>query len=216
MSSNPSAKQRKLPEISGETNLPWIQSNRDSPADTLPVHSTTRERYLGANTSQTFGNLGEAEGRPKRKPLFSFLSSRPNDLPALDDELFSEAKTSQSRPNWPSFFDIPEDNAPRDHAAFRASILESVPHLLADSEGRKFYQGGKQRLNVMKRNKTEAKIIKHVQGMAFRLQQCQVDDMKLRYRQTPQVHTHVSEVFADFRFTLSPYRRTTEHSVQYT
>ncbi|KAG8219667.1 hypothetical protein J3R82DRAFT_622 [Butyriboletus roseoflavus] len=166
MSSNPSAKQRMLPEISGKFDFPWIPSNRGSPADTLPVHSTTGERHLGTDFSRTFGNLEEvAEGHPKRKPFFSFLSGRPSDLPALDDELFSEAKTSQSRPNWPSFFDVPEDSASRDHAAFRASILESVPHLLADSEGRKFYQGGKQRLNVMKRNKAEAKIIKHVQDI---------------------------------------------------
>lgn len=171
MSSSPSAKQRKLSEISGKINFPWIPSSRENPADTLPVHSRTGERHLGADLNQTFGNFEEgAEGRPRRKPFFSFLSGRPKNFPALDDELFSEAKTSQSQPNWPSFFGVPEDNAPRDHAALRASVLQSVPSLLADSEGRKFYQGGKQRLNVMKQNKTEAKIIKHVQGTTFRLQ----------------------------------------------
>lgn len=169
MLNSPSAKQPKPSEISGKINFPWIPSNRENPADTLPVHSRTGERHLGAELNPTFGSFEEeAEGRPKRKPFFSFLSGRPKDLPALDDELFSEAKTSQSRPNWPSFFDVPEDNAPRDHAALRASIPQSVPRLLADSEGRKFYQGGKQRLDVMKQNKTEAKIIKHVQGMTFR------------------------------------------------
>lgn len=175
MMSSPSAKQRKLPEISGKFNFPWIPSSRENPAGILPIHSRTgeRQRHLGADLDQTFGDLEEeveVEGRSKRKPFFSFLTGRQKDLPALDDELFGEAKTSQSLPNWPNFFDVPKDNAPRDHAALRASILQSVPPLLTDSEGRKFYQGGKQRLNVMKRNKTEARIIKHVQGMTLRLQ----------------------------------------------
>lgn len=165
MLSSSSAKQRKFPELSGKINFPWIPSDRESPAGILPTHSRTGERHLqGAGLNSTFGDLEQAEGRPMRKPFFPFLPSRLKNLPALDDALFSEAKTSQSQPNWPDSFDVPGDNAPRDHAALRASILESVPHL-ADIEGRRFYQGGKQRLNVMKRNKTEARIIKHVQGL---------------------------------------------------
>lgn len=163
MSSSPSAKQRKHPETSGKINFP---STRESPADTLPVHSRTGGRHLGADVNQTFGNLEEEaeRQRPKRPPFFSFLSGR-SKLVSLDDDLFRAAKTSQSQPNWPSCFGVPKDNAPQEHAALHASVLGTAPHLRA-TEGRTFYRGGKQRLNVMmKRNKAQARIIKHVQGM---------------------------------------------------
>lgn len=170
--SSPSAKQRKHPEISGKINFPWIPSNRESPADTLPFHSRTGRRHLGADLNQTFGKLEEeAERHSKRTPSFSFLPGRPKHLPSLNDELFGEAKTSQSRPNWPSSFDVPEDSAPRDHAALHAPTLETLPYLLRETEGRTFYKGGKQRLDVMmRRNKAEARIIKHVQGMTWKLE----------------------------------------------
>lgn len=146
MSSSPSAKQR----------------NPESPAQTLPIHSRTGRRPPEADPNQTFGNPEEgAEGRTKRNPLLSFLTGHSKGLPSLDEKLFNEAKTSQSRPNWPSHFVVPEDNSPRHHAAL---------HALPDMEGRTFYRGGKQRLSVMKRKKVEARIIKHVQGMTLKLE----------------------------------------------
>ncbi|KAF8560209.1 DUF1212-domain-containing protein [Imleria badia] len=153
MSSSSPAKQRKHPE---------------SPVDTvLPVYARTGGRHLRADPNQTLGNLEEeAERHHKRKPFLSFFPGRPlKNLPTLDDKLFSVAKTAQSRPEWPSRFDVPEDNAPRDHALLRAAIDEKLPHHLVDEEGRTFYRGGKRRLTVMKRNKEEARIIKHVQDI---------------------------------------------------
>ncbi|KAG9314218.1 hypothetical protein JVU11DRAFT_5005 [Chiua virens] len=166
MSTSSSTKQPRLSEISKRTNLPWTLSGRGSPADTLPIHSRTG---VAASPNQMLGNLEEAEGRPMRRRLFSFLTGRSKDVPVLDNELFSDAKTAQSQPNWPSYFDVPEDHAPRDHAKIRASTLQNVPYL-ADTEGRMFYRGGKRRLSVMKRNKTEAKILKHVQDIDKRRQ----------------------------------------------
>lgn len=168
MSSSPSAKQRK---------------HSESPADTvLPMYSRTGGQHPRADLNQTLGSLEEAEWRPKRRPFSSFFSGRPlKNLPTLDDQLFSVAKTAQSQPNWPSRFDVPEDNSPRDHAALCASTVEKMPHL-RDVEGRTFYRGGKQRLSVMKRGKAEARIIKHVQGRTdLEVPPCQVDDTNSRY-----------------------------------
>ena len=222
MSGSPSTKQHKHPEILGKINFPWSSSKRESPADTLPVHTAGRtgRRYPGTDIRQPFGNLEEeAERRSKRWPgSFSFFPGRLKDLPSLDDALFCEAKIAQSRPNWPGSFDVPEDNGPRDHAALRASTLQRLPHLLAaDTEGRKFYQGGKQRLGAMKRKKVNPAVIKHVQGTLLTLHSAKkLNDMKYRYGQTPQVHAHVDKVLADFRLALSPHRHTAEHSVQNT
>lgn len=157
MSTSSSPSQRKLHEMSGKMGF----SRNSSDANTLPIHSKKRQSP-GTDLDPTSSMLEEAERRPLRKP-FSFLSSRLKNLPALDDELFSDAKTSQSQPKWPSSFDVPKVNGALDHPAL-------PPHLLSDMERRMFYQGGKQRLSVMKRKKTEARIIKHVQGLASRLQ----------------------------------------------
>lgn len=169
MSNSPSAKQPRHSYLSRKSSF---LRNRESPGDVLPVYSgTAGGRRPGADLNRTFDNLEEdAERCSKRKPLFSFLSGRSKDFPSLNDELFREAKTAQSEPNWPSAFDVPEDDAPRDHAALRAATSSGTPHLGDAEEGRTFYRGGKQRFHVMRRNRPPTRITKHVQGMTLKLQ----------------------------------------------
>jgi uncharacterized membrane protein YjjP (DUF1212 family) len=161
MDSPASSKQSKRPWMFGKIALPGVRRHRTDPVE--PIHAKTDESSLAPG--RTFSDLEDGEQPPKRRPrLFSFMPARSREVPVLDDELFEGAKTSQSQPKWPSYFDVPDDISSPDKAALRPSPSGEILNRLADSQGKSFYQGGKRPPSVMKRNKRQAVITKHVQG----------------------------------------------------